>query len=254
MPGGPLQVAGVIAAEQPRHEQLEHAACEEARRAIDHDTTMTPGLQVLRGGFGVIGISGGNNIKSSSSQSNLGAGGGVALGGSGTSASSGASTPRGGTAFTKIVYSKVPGEIPKTVEVAGSWSKFKQRNSMTKNAQGSSTRCCHATGALGMLLSRWNRFFKTCRDGLSGTSSALFLLCFPCTRVFPEPEWEEDSKQQSVAVCRAHGTWSWQAILKSSWSCRAGSTKLNLSSTATRGAATRTWRRAAIRMYGPAPV
>ena len=150
MPGGPLQVAGVIAAEQPRHEQLEHAACEEARRAIDHDTTMTPGLQVLRGGFGVIGISGGNNIKSSSSQSNLGAGGGVALGGSGTSASSGASTPRGGTAFTKIVYSKVPGEIPKTVEVAGSWSKFKQRNSMTKNAQGSSTRCCHATGAHGM--------------------------------------------------------------------------------------------------------
>jgi len=44
-------------------------------------------------------------------------------------------TPRG-TAFTKIVYAKLPGESPMTVEVAGSWSKFKQRNSMTRNANG----------------------------------------------------------------------------------------------------------------------
>jgi hypothetical protein len=29
-------------------------------------------------------------------------------------------TPRGGTAFTKIVYVKVPGETPKTVEVTPS--------------------------------------------------------------------------------------------------------------------------------------
>jgi hypothetical protein len=29
-------------------------------------------------------------------------------------------TPRGGTAFTKIVYAKVPGETPKTVEVTPS--------------------------------------------------------------------------------------------------------------------------------------
>ena len=42
----------------------------------------------------------------------------------------------GGTAFTKIVYTKVPGETPKSVEVAGSWSKFKQRNAMTRNAAG----------------------------------------------------------------------------------------------------------------------
>ena len=99
---------------------------------------LTPGLQILRGGFGVIGISGGNNIKSSSSQSNLG---GQALAGGGAGAASGASTPRGGTAFTKIVYAKVPGEIPKTVEVAGSWSKFKQRNAMTKNSQGALPSC-----------------------------------------------------------------------------------------------------------------
>lgn len=42
----------------------------------------------------------------------------------------------GGTAFTKIVYAKLPNETPKTVEVAGSWSKFKQRNSMTRNSNG----------------------------------------------------------------------------------------------------------------------
>jgi len=101
----------------------------------------------LRGGFGVIGISGTNNIKPTSSQSraNLGtnseaagptgpatsATGGVTP----TGGASGSTTPRG-TAFTKIVYTKVPGETPRTVEVAGSWSNFKQRNAMTRNAAG----------------------------------------------------------------------------------------------------------------------
>jgi hypothetical protein len=136
------QEAAFVAPAQPRidatvrRESAERDDTEPDRMLV-HEEMLTPGLQILRGGFGVIGISGGNNVKSSGSQSNLQAGGGIALGNSGSSgAVSGASTPRGGTAFTKIVYAKVPGEIPKTVEVAGSWSKFKQRNAMTKNSQG----------------------------------------------------------------------------------------------------------------------
>lgn len=91
----------------------------------------------LRGGFGVIGISGNNNIKTTGSNPNLGGamGSGSMSGTTTPPATDGSVTPRG-TAFTKIVYTKVPGETPKTVEVAGSWSKFKQRNSMTKNAAG----------------------------------------------------------------------------------------------------------------------
>lgn len=41
-----------------------------------------------------------------------------------------------GTAFTKIVYKKINGEIHKSVEVVGSWSRFKTRNAMTKNKDG----------------------------------------------------------------------------------------------------------------------
>ena len=81
------------------------------------------GLKVLglRGGFGVMGMN--SNAKPDPNAQS-------------PQPASGTTTPRGGTAFTKIVYTKVPGETPKTVEVAGSWSKFKQRNAMTRNAAG----------------------------------------------------------------------------------------------------------------------
>ncbi len=47
-----------------------------------------------------------------------------------------ASTPPVSSAFTKLVYAKLPGESPKTVEVAGSWSKFEQRHAMTRTSNG----------------------------------------------------------------------------------------------------------------------
>ena len=38
--------------------------------------------------------------------------------------------------FSNLVYAKIPGESPKTVEVAGSWSKFQQRHAMSRTSNG----------------------------------------------------------------------------------------------------------------------
>lgn len=94
----------------------------------------------LRGGFGVLGMSG-SNVKTTTSTGNLNAGqaGGfesLSRLGVGVPASQEGSASAPGTAFTKIVYAKLPGESPKTVEVVGSWSKFKQRSPMTRASNG----------------------------------------------------------------------------------------------------------------------
>jgi hypothetical protein len=92
----------------------------------------------LRGGFGVLGMSG-SNVKTTISTGNLNAGqagGFESLSRLGVPASQEGSASAQGTAFTKIVYAKLPGESPKTVEVVGSWSKFKQRSPMTRASNG----------------------------------------------------------------------------------------------------------------------